>query len=425
MWPVSRETRKSIAGSTTPPYHRFGANMARPPRPLPREPRRILAVKLFALGDLLNTTPALRALRERFPDARIDMLTTRQGKPGLAGSPHVDEVLLFDKALFDQVGGLTSPRALLAGLRFALGLRRRRYDTLVLLHHLITPWGTFKYLVLALWSGARIRAGLDNGRGWFLTHRALDRGFGAVNERRYWLDVVATIGATSDDDRPHFTVPPADRAAGAALAARARAASAAPVVVLHATNGPYAPGRQWSAERFAAVADRLIEERGAAVVLVGVASEAEAIGRVATAMRHPALNLAGQTPLPTLAGLLLAADLLIGNDSSVGHLGAALGTPTIAIFGPSNDRAWRPWRSETVVLPDDGTLPPLPPTHALAVRSADPHAPCVYVGFGPGNPDGCAGCRCLDLIDACRVAAVAGQLLDRVASGETPSPPRA
>jgi ADP-heptose:LPS heptosyltransferase len=394
--------------------------------PLPHEPRRILAVKLFALGDLLNTTPALRALRERFPEAQLDVLTTRQGKPGLANSPHVDNVLVFDKSLFDDVGGLASPRALWAGVRFALDLRLRRYDTLVLLHHLITPFGTMKYMVLALWSGARIRAGLDNGRGWFLTHRAPDWGFGVRNERRYWLDIAAAIGATSDDDRPLFVVPPADRAAGAALATQAREGRGGPLVVIHATNGTYAPGRQWPAERFAAVADRLAEERDAAIVLVGVQSEAEGIARVAAAMRHPAINLAGQTALPVLAGLILAADLVIGNDSSVGHLAAALGTPTIALFGPSNDRAWRPWGAEAVVLPADGvSLPPLPATHALTVRSADPHAPCIYTGYGPGNPDGCKHCRCLDLLDADRVAAIACHHLARIAANETPQPSRA
>jgi ADP-heptose:LPS heptosyltransferase len=124
--------------------------------------------------------------------------------------------------------------------------------------------------------------------------------------------------------------------------------------------------------------------------------------------------------------LLLAADLAIGNDSSVGHLAAALGTPTIALFGPSNDRAWRPWGAESVVLPADGvSLPIIPATHALAVRSADPHAPCIYTGYGPGNPDGCAHCRCLELLDADRVAAIACDLLTRSAANETPFPSRA
>src|SRR6476659_4932073 len=111
-WPVSLKRTKR----RQPPYHRPGANITIRATPLPHEPRRILVVKLFALGDLLNTTPALRALRARFPQARIDVLTTRQGKPGLANSPHIDDVLVFEKALFDKVGGLASPRALLAGL---------------------------------------------------------------------------------------------------------------------------------------------------------------------------------------------------------------------------------------------------------------------------------------------------------------------
>lgn len=375
------------------------------------------------IGDLLNSTPAIRALRARYPDARLNVLTTRTGAAVLAGSPDVDEVLLFDKTLFDRVGGSLAPRALLAGLRFALTLRRRRYDTLVLLHHLITAWGTLKYTVLTLWSGAAVRAGLDNGRGWFLTHRAPDRGFGAVNERRYWLDVAATLDARSDDDRPRFAITGADRAAGRALLAPARQRAAGPVVVLHASSGPYGRSRQWPAARFAAVADRLAAERGAAIVLVGGPDAATTNAAVMAAMRAPALDLTGRTPdLATLGGLLLGADLVVANDSSVGHLAAALGTPTLSVFGPSNDRAWAPYGAATVVLPPDGaTVPPLPAGRAIIVRSADPHAPCLYVGYGPGNPHGCPRCRCLSAIDPKRVAAVAAQLLERARATGAPA----
>ncbi|MGN6811272.1 MAG: glycosyltransferase family 9 protein, partial [Thermomicrobiales bacterium] len=381
-----------------------------PAPPAPAAPQRILVVKLFTLGDMLNITPALRALRARYPAARIDVLATRVGAAGLARSPHIDDVIIFDKALFDQVGGLASPRALLAGLRFALTLRRRRYDVLVLLHHLITTWGTLKYMVLALWSGAPVRAGLDNGRGWFLAHRARDRGFGAVNERRYWLDVVATLGAVSDDERPDFTVTDADRAAAQKLLGP----TSGPVIVIHPTNGPYAPKRQWAPERFAAVADRLAREHGATIVLAGVASEAERIAAVERAMATPAINLAGRTELPVLAGLLQHADLVIGNDSAVCHLAAALGTPTLAIFGPANDRAWAPYGAQPVVLPlNEQQQPCLPTSRVLTVRGADPHAPCLYTGYGPGNPHGCPNCRCLDLIDANRIAGLAAHLLAR------------
>jgi len=394
-----------------PAYHRNGMQLDQergyPPF---APPRRILVVKLFALGDMLNITPALRALRERYPEAQIDVLATRGGAVGLQRSPFVDDVFIFDKSLFDSVGGSLSPRALLVGLRFALELRRRRYDTLVLLHHLVTAWGTIKYLALALWSGAATRVGLDNGHGWFLTHRVRDRGFGAIDERRYWLAGVAALEARSDDDRPHFTVTESDRAAGGRLLAEV--SGTGPLVAIHPTNGTYAAGRAWPPERFAAVADQLAREWGARIVLVG--TETAAIGRVAALMATPPLDLAGRTDLPTLAGTLGHAALLIGNDSSVAHLAAALGVPVLALFGPSNDRAWAPWGAARVVLPsDEAQLPTVPAARGIVVRSAAPHAPCLYSGFGPGNPDGCTHCHCLTLIDAGRVARLAGALLAR------------
>ncbi len=408
-----------LSRRTRPAYHRNGMQRDRERGYLPfAPPRRILVVKLFALGDMLNITPALRALHERYPEARIDVLATRGGAVGLQRSPFVDDVFIFDKSLFDRVGGSLSPRALLAGLRFAWDLRRRRYDTLVLLHHLVTAWGTIKYLTLALWSGATTRVGLDNGRGWFLTHRVRDRGFGAIDERRYWLAVVAALDAPSADDRPHFTVTTADRAAGARVLAAVPGDG--PIVAIHPTNGSYAAGRTWPPERFAAVADRLAREWGARIVLVG--TETAAIGRVAALMATLPLDLAGRTDLPTLAGALGHAALLIGNDSSVGHLAAALGVPVLALFGPSNDRAWAPWGTARVVLPaNEDLLPALPEARGIVVRSAAPQAPCLYTGFGPGNPDGCPHCDCLALIDAGRVARLAGGLLARAGYRPRPS----
>ncbi len=395
---------------TAPAYHQRGTRHFVTPTAIDPPPARILVVKLFALGDMINITPALRALRERYPAATITVLANQGGAAGLQRSPYIDDVLIFDKSLFDQVGGIFSPRALLAGVRFALTLRRRQYDTLVLLHHLVTAWGTCKYLILALWSGARVRVGLDNGRGWFLTHRVRDDGFGKISERQYWLKVVAAIGAASDNDRPVFTVTAADCAAAQHLLAAHPSKQHGPLVAIHPTNGTYAPGRQWPAAQFAAVADRLAATQQARIVLVGV--EVDAINKVAALIQAPILNLAGQTDLPTLAGVLSQSDLLLGNDSSVAHLAAALGTPTLAIFGPSNDAAWLPWGASTIRLPPPGEpLPPLPQTTALAVRSANPHAPCLYTGFGPGNPNSCPNCRCLAQVDVASITLLAQHLL--------------
>src|SRR5919202_1556083 len=131
-----------------------------------RPPGRILVVKLATLGDLLTITPTLRALRVSFPGAHIGVLTTPSSAPVLRGLDTVDEVISFDKFAFDRASvGL---RRLPSAVGLAARLRRDDWDTLLLLHHLTTPFGVAKYAALSLSCGARRRVGLDNGRGrWF------------------------------------------------------------------------------------------------------------------------------------------------------------------------------------------------------------------------------------------------------------------
>jgi len=170
-----------------------------PPDHLTKDHLTILVVKLSDIGDVLTATPALRALRESFPAARLEALVPPNSAPVLTESPLVDGVIVFDKFQYDRPIDVLKPSSLAALVRFARDLSRQRYDCLVILHHLTTRWGTLKYAALALASGAKVRAGLDNGRGWFLTHRARDGGFGARHEVEYWLDVVALLGAKTDD----------------------------------------------------------------------------------------------------------------------------------------------------------------------------------------------------------------------------------
>ncbi|MFN8514456.1 MAG: glycosyltransferase family 9 protein [Chloroflexia bacterium] len=183
------------------------------------------------------------------------------------------------------------------------------------------------------------------------------------------------------------------------------------------------PGGSGLLERFAAVADRL-----AGSATRRSSSSVCRAGRGSRGLQRRCATRAQsrRADAPTDAGRAhLAADLVVGNDSSVGHLAAALGTPTIALFGPSNDRAWRPWGAASVVLPADGvSCRPCPPTTpsrcAAPTRTRRASTPATA-----GQPDGCKHCRCLDLLDADRVAAIACRLLARSAENETPLPPRA
>lgn len=395
--------------------------LARPraPRPAARpaaapvRPRRLLAVKLADIGDALGIEPALAALRAACPAARIEALVTPGARQVLATCPHLDGLLDFDKHRFDSPRGLLRPDSVLAAACFLLCLRRRRYDAVVLFHHLSTRWGAVKFALVARLAGAPVIAGLDNGRGGFLTHAAPDLGFGARPEWRYWLDVVEALGLPAAERAPAFPVTPADQAAADALLAGVPRGDG-PLVAIHPGVGGYAPLKQWPVERFAAVARRLIEARGATVLVVG-GPEMAALGAALAGQIGPgAVDLTGRTSLPALAGLLQRCDLLLGNDSGVAHLAAAAGCRTLALFGPTNAAAWAPYGTRVVTLPRDG-CPPAGPVAAgargVALRVDEPCSPCYYTGFSARARGDCAHRNCLQHLTPAAVAGVAAELL--------------
>ena len=349
-------------------------------------PKRILVVKLSDIGDVLTATPALRALRESFPAARLDALVPPNSASVLAESSLVDDVIIFDKFQYDSPFDTFKPSSLAALVRFARDLRRQRYDCLVVLHHLTTRWGALKYAALALASGAKVRVGLDNGRGWFLTHRAHDDGFGSRHEVEYWLDVVGAIGAVTENTSLEMTIGENDQIP--------MTNDQYPLVAIHPGSGGYSLARRWDPERFARVADALVEHHDARIVLVG--TPADGVSQVAKLMRSEAVNLEGKTNLSQLAAILKRCDLFIGADSGVMHLASAVGAPLVAIFGPSNHHAWGPW-------PRDGR-------HVI-LRADLLCSPCSYVGFSVGQREGCEAMICMKAITPEMVLAAAEALL--------------
>ncbi|MEX2425725.1 MAG: hypothetical protein WD401_03085, partial [Thermomicrobiaceae bacterium] len=143
---------------------------------------RFLVVKLADIGDAVLALPSLQSLRAAFPDSHIDVLTTEAGANVFRMSDSVDGVITLAKQRFDHVRGLVSFGGLVELATLTYRLRSRRYDTVLLLHHLTTAFGARKFRALARATGAGNIAGLDNGRGEFLTHRAPDYGFGATPE---------------------------------------------------------------------------------------------------------------------------------------------------------------------------------------------------------------------------------------------------
>lgn len=375
--------------------------------PVTTASQRILVVTLADLGDALLTTPALQELRRAHPLARITVLTTPTGRAALERLPCYDELIVFDKQRFND------PRALLRPdrLRAALGLWRRlraRYDACVILHHLTTRFGTLKYAALAAASGAKRRYGLDNGRGWFLTDRVRDDGFGARHQAEYWLAVVRLLHGPCGAAPPLPSFQTTEAAERYATALH-ESWGGRPTIAIHPGAGAFAPARRWPPPRWAALADALIED-GYTIVLIGGPEEADLRRSVLAAMTHAdrVIDLGGRTTLPELAAVLRRCILMIGNDSGLTHLAGSVGAPVVGVFGPTDPRAWGPYGGDswTAYAASPNGVELLRSGAHCALKATIACSPCIYRGHRLGTPAGCPDRTCLQRITVAQVLAV-------------------
>lgn len=364
--------------------------------------QRFLIVQLADIGDLVLSTPALDALREAHPDAHIALLTTAHAAPIVEGTGLVDEIITFDKHAFDSPPALLKPHNLRKAVALARRLRRGKYDTIIFFHHFTTRFGAHKFAALAASAGSKRRIGLENGNGYFLTERLPDDGFGAQHQAQYWLNLVGRVGASTEPRPAKIAIQP-----NSTLLAR-RETGSPPRIAIHAGSGGYSLARRWEPEKFAAVADTLKHELNAEIVLVG--GKGDDTEKVKQAMHRHATDLSGKTTLPQLAGALQQCDLFIGADSGVMHVAAAAGVPVLAIFGPSNPDAWRPWTPEGF---------------STVVSNQPECGPCSYVGQTIGLRNGCDARTCMRTVTAGQVIGVARAMLKGTTIPSTRALPRA
>lgn len=351
----------------------------------------ILLLVFGDLGDTLLTVPAIRAVRQSCPSARLVLLAKPEIGRLIHGLDLVDEVMAVDKHVFDSPKALLRPRPLLALMALLIRLRRRQIDTVVLFHHLVTRWGALKFALLSLATGASRRLGIDNGRGWFLTEAVKDRGFGDRHESQYYLDVAALLGREREASSAIPVSADAEQAADELL--RKHGLGERRLGAIHPGTGPYSPARRWAPHRFAESAALIGRYHSVTWLLVGTEMDRESTGAVMDGLGSGILDLTGATSVPLLSALLARCDILLANDGGVGHLASAVGTPVISVFGPSNDRAWRPLTS-TVIAADI------------------PCRPCLYRDFERGLRAGCSTRECLQYVTPAMVAKAACDILD-------------
>jgi lipopolysaccharide heptosyltransferase II len=311
---------------------RVAVGVARPfrRRGRPETPERILVLRLERIGDLLMTLPAIQDIRTLAPAAEIDLAVGTWNIPLAEAIPAVTHVETLDAAwLTREGGGLNMPSLLRAARRW----RRRDYDLAINFEPDV------RSNLLLGGAGAKRTAGWTSGGGGPLLDLALEydvRAHTTANARRL---VHQVFGRTPlESSRPLLAIP--EDARRAAMA-RIPAGSPGPLVAVHPSGGR--PIKQWEPEKFAAVAQRLSEELGATIVLTGGKSDRALVDVVKVALpARVVVDVAGDSDVLVLAAILDRVDLLVTADTGPMHLAAAVGTPVVAVFGPSDPARYFP-----------------------------------------------------------------------------------
>lgn len=288
---------------------------------LPDRPLRILVIQFRHVGDVLLTTPALKALRDRYPQARIDYLTEPGPSHILRGNPHIDAVILRKRK-----ATLREDWALIRTLR------RTQYD--LVFDFFSNPTSA----ILARLSGAPCRVARSRfGRNFLYSHTPVVNHQEDVYSPTHKLALLRAMGVPAAICPPILEIPreSADRIAqflqDSAIAPEAR------LVTMDTTSR--LADKKWEGQRFLQLADWLTEKHGARVVFIWGPGEKEEVEDLITQGRHAHL-LAPPTSLMELAALIAKSHLHIGNCSGPRHIAVAVGTPTLTIMGPTLPANW-------------------------------------------------------------------------------------
>lgn len=307
----------------------------------------ILIIKLSALGDVIHTLPALTTLRRHRPGARIAWLVEEAAADLVRGHAALDRLIVWRRGAFDRA--VRSGRVFAAATELRRTLRELR-DTR---HDLVVDFqGLAKSAFWVAAARAVAKAGYGPGqRRNELAHLVLNRrvpvtapGAHAVERN---LRLLEGLGFPRLPLAYDFPVAPANEAEAGGLLAEVNLAGGARFVAVNALTRW--PTKNWTPAGFAAVAD-LLAARGLPAVFTGAPGDRAALDAIAAAMRTPMRRLDGRTPLKTLAALFRRAAAVLSTDTGPMHLAVAVGTPVVALFGPTDPGYTGPHGEGHVVL---------------------------------------------------------------------------
>jgi lipopolysaccharide heptosyltransferase II len=295
---------------------------------------KILVVKLCCIGDVVFITPLIKALHNAFPEAKIGFLASRWIKDVVERIPFVDEIIFFDAPVYNR--GLAARILETAGI--IAGLRGKKYDLAVFGHR------SSAFPLMAFLAGIKKRYGFK-GTAMLTGSVHFDE---RLHETDRYLEILKLLNIRPEEKETILSAKESDLEKAEKLLAELKLDRSKKYIGIFPGGGEnpgtVMPIKRWYPEKYAELCNSLFDKKGYSFIFMGDGRDKEVVKRVIGSVKNgvTAVDTSGRTDIGGLCGLLKRCELVIGGDTGPLHMAAALGIPTLMIFGPSDPRLVAP-----------------------------------------------------------------------------------
>jgi len=334
--------------------------------------KKILIINPFGIGDVLFTTPVIRALKESYPDSLIGYWCNTRVKPLLESNPRINKVFALSRGDIKKLYNESFFKGFFNSLKLVLRLKRERFNICLdfSLDH--------RYSLLAKIVGIRRRIGFNyKGRGRFLTDKIDLVEYNDKHTVEYYFDLLKFLNISPKQKDLELNILESSQAKLELIFKRSGILQADLLVgIAPGAGGSWgkdASYKHWPALKFAQVADKLVDNFKAKVILFGDESEKPIADVIVNAMRNKPIDLVGKISLELLSAAIRKCILFISNDGGPMHMAVALGVKTVSIFGPVSEIVYGPYPEKInhVVLSWNGDCRPCYKNFRLPICDKD------------------------------------------------------
>jgi len=306
--------------------------------------RKILIINIFGIGDVLFTTPLIRNIKKEYPDCSIGYVCNLRALPVLAGNDKLDKIFVYERDDYRRLYDVSKIQFFKKFKKTLEDIKKEKYDVCIDLS--LNPYASFFMWLI----GIPKRIGFNyKNRSPFLNKKVPLGGYEDKHIIEYYLDILDKLGTVASFKEMELPLKEVDfKFAENNLPDHQSDRN--PLVAIMpgggASWGKDAPYKRWPPEKYAKLADKLVEKYHAVIILLGDKNEEKLCSEVLKSMQKKALSFCGQTTVGQLGALLSKCRLAIVNDGGPLHIATAVGIRTVSIFGPVDEKVYGPYPQE-------------------------------------------------------------------------------